>query len=65
MDATDQLTNLHRLRRERGLTRRDLAAAAGITERQLARYELDGKSPKLSTAYLLAEALDVNVEAIA
>lgn len=61
MEATDQLSNLHRLRIEAGLTRRQVADAAGITERQLVRYELDGKSPKLTTAYRLAEALGAEV----
>ena len=55
---------LHQLRLERNLTRRVVADHVGITERQLARYELDGHAPKLATAVRIAELYGVPVDAL-
>jgi transcriptional regulator with XRE-family HTH domain len=59
MEATNQM---HRLRLERNLTRRVVADHAGITERQLARYELDGHTPKLTTAVKMAELYGCTID---
>jgi putative transcriptional regulator len=58
-------SNLHRIRLEKGLTRREVAASAGITENSLLNYEKGKRSPRLTTAYRIAEALGVSVEEIA
>ena len=56
-------TNLHRLRKKRGLTQEKLAASAGITARRLRDIEdADADSNvMLATVSALAKALEVDV----
>jgi len=51
-------------RRARGLGRRDLAELASIHPETLAKLERGESRPLPATARLLAEALDVQVEAL-
>jgi transcriptional regulator with XRE-family HTH domain len=58
----DQVTfgqRLVELRQARGMTQRELAAAAGLTQAAYQRLETDVAGPRLSTALALAKALRV------
>ena len=50
-------TQLRREREARGLTRRQVSIAAGITERAIASLEGGGSNPRLVTAVALSHAL--------
>ena len=54
--------NLRRLRRERGMTQRDLARAAGLTRQVVAGYEQGRTVPHRDCVAALAFALGVSVE---
>ena len=56
--------NLRRLRRERGLTQRELAEAAGLNRSVVARYEQGHTAPHRDCVAALAYALSVDVEAL-
>jgi len=56
--------NLHKLRKEKGLTQQDLAKKAGVSQQLIGHYENGIRAPKLEKAILLAKALGVPVEAI-
>ena len=52
---------LKELRKLRGLTQKELAEAAGVSQRTIAGYESDGKYPRYRELYtILAGILDVN-----
>ena len=53
---------LIRLRRELGLSQRDLAAKAGIKQPQLARIETGKQSPRLDTIVSIASSVGYSVE---
>ncbi|MDB5670963.1 MAG: Transcriptional regulator [Alphaproteobacteria bacterium] len=53
--------NLLRLRGERGLSQRDLAAAARVRQPLISAIELQTANPTLSTLESIAQALDVAV----
>lgn len=56
--------NLNKIRKEKGLSFRELAAIAGLEHAQIARIE-DGKvNPTLSTICSLAEALGVSAASL-
>ena len=59
-------TNLHRLRREKGMTQEKLAAAADISARRLRDLENAalGSNILLYTIEALAKALDVKTEVL-
>ena len=56
--------NLRRLRRERGMTQRDLARAAGLTREVVAGYEQGRTVPHRDCVAALAYALGVSVESL-
>lgn len=56
---------LRRLRRERGLTMRGLARAAGLPDRALENYEHGRRQPTLPVARALAKALGVSLDELA
>ena len=49
-------------RRAKGLTRRELAEAAGVSIRQITRYETGEQSPTLRVAVRLAGALGAAID---
>jgi transcriptional regulator with XRE-family HTH domain len=51
---------LRALRDRNGLTRADLAARSGVSERQLARIEAGGTTPKIGTIASLAAAFNLD-----
>jgi transcriptional regulator with XRE-family HTH domain len=51
-----------RRRREAGISRRALARATGISNRQLLRYERDGVSPPYDKCLVIAGELGCTVE---
>jgi transcriptional regulator with XRE-family HTH domain len=56
---------LYELRRDRGLSRRELAERSGVALRTIARIERgDGGPPYRSTLLALARALGVSTEAL-
>jgi transcriptional regulator with XRE-family HTH domain len=54
---------LRRLRTEKELTQSDLAALAGLTQEEIARFEADGRKPSWVTVHKIAKALEVTCEA--
>src|SRR5690348_14681920 len=52
-------------RTERGMSQRDLAAAAGVDVRQIRRYEAGEQQPLLSVAVAIADALGISVGELA
>ncbi len=56
---------VRKVREERGETRETLAFRAGITNGALARIELGLASPRWATVALLAQALGLQVSALA
>lgn len=58
--------NIRRLRKERGLTQKQLGKLCGINEVQIRRYELGGENsnPKIETIEKIANALGVYIEDI-
>lgn len=61
-----RLPDVMRVRRaELRWTQRDLANAAGIGLRQVARYEAGEQEPTLARAAALAEALDLTLDQLA
>lgn len=56
--------NIKRIRIDKGLTQRDLAAKLQITQQSIAQYENGKRIPKIYTARKIADALQVNVNEI-
>ena len=54
-------SNLRTARRRAGMTQADLAEAAGVGAGTVARLELGGEDPRISTLRKLADALDVEL----
>ena len=54
--------NLYRVRLERGLTRREVAEAVGVTENAYGAYERAVREPELDRIFKLADVLDVDVD---
>lgn len=54
--------NIRRIRKERGLTQKQLGNLCGINEAQIRRYELGGanSNPKIETILKIAKALKVS-----
>src|SRR3954451_19675060 len=71
MDASDDQPQEHfgdvirRLRQETGLSQAGLAAAAGVHQRQINRYESGEQQPALNVAHRLAVALGVTLDELA
>lgn len=55
-------TRLRRLRHLRDWTQEELAAQAGISKRNISRYESGNVEPRKSTLLKLAQVLDVTCE---
>jgi len=56
---------IRRLRQEAGLSQAGLAAAAGVHQRQINRYESGEQQPALNVAHRLAVALGVTLDELA
>jgi transcriptional regulator with XRE-family HTH domain len=55
---------VRRLRRERDLSQRALAAVAGLAEKHVSEIERGNREPKLTTIFKLARGLGVSPEAL-
>jgi transcriptional regulator with XRE-family HTH domain len=55
---------VRRLRRERDLSQRALAAVAGLAEKHVSEIERGNREPKLTTIFKLAKGLGVPAEAL-
>jgi transcriptional regulator with XRE-family HTH domain len=53
--------NLHRLRKEAGISQEELGARAGIQMADISRYEGAHRDPRITTVARLAEALEVRI----
>jgi len=53
--------NLHRLRRQAGISQEELGARAGIQMADISRYEGAHRDPRITTVARLADALDVRI----
>lgn len=62
MDASHYAANLYNLRTAAGLSREDLAQAAGLTMQAIAYIEQGGRRPTLETAVAIAKALGLGVD---
>lgn len=56
--------NIRRIRKERGLTLKQLGDAVGVSEAYIRAYETGRRNPKLKSLEALADALHVNVEVL-
>ena len=56
--------NIRKIRIDKGLTQRDLAAKLQITQQSIAQYENGKRIPKLSTVRKIANALNVSLNEI-
>jgi transcriptional regulator with XRE-family HTH domain len=56
---------IRQYRTERGMSQKDLAAAAGVDVRQIRRYEAGEQQPLLSVAVAIADALGISVAELA
>jgi transcriptional regulator with XRE-family HTH domain len=69
MESSDDETHfgevIRRLRQEAGLSQAGLAAAAGVHQRQINRYESGEQQPALNVAHRLAVALGVTLDELA
>src|SRR5919204_7016176 len=69
MEASENETHfgdvIRRLRQEAGLSQAGLAAAAGVHQRQINRYESGEQQPALNVAHRLAVALGVTLDELA
>ncbi len=56
--------NIRRIRKERGLTLKQLGDMVGVSEAYIRAYESGRRNPKLKSLEALAQALSVNVEVL-
>lgn len=56
--------NIRRIRKERGLTLKQLGNMVGVSEAYIRAYESGRRNPKLKSLEALAQALAVNVEVL-
>ncbi len=54
--------NIRRIRKEKGMTQKQLGEACGIAEPTIRRYELGKLNPKFSTLETIAKGLEVSVD---
>lgn len=52
------------LRKEKGMTQRDLAEKMGVTDKAVSKWERNLSCPDISSIPLLAEVLETNVETL-
>lgn len=60
--AKNILNHLAKLRKESGLSQRDLAKLTGMKQPQIARYEKHKEYPRLDTFLRILDALNYNIE---
>ena len=53
--------NIKRVRKEKGLTQKQLAEILGVTQQMIGSYENSDREPKLNSLSKIAKALDVDV----
>lgn len=53
--------NIRRLRKEQGLTQKQLGQLCGINEANIRKYELGGANPKIETLHKIAKALEKSI----
>ena len=53
--------NIKKIRKEKGLTQKNLGELCGMNEVQIRQYELGKANPKIETAMRIANALNVDV----
>ena len=56
--------NIKRIRKEKGLTQKQLGELCGLADSAIRRYENGGANPKIETKKKIANALEVPVEDI-
>lgn len=56
--------NLKRLRKERGLTQKDLAVALGIAKSTISMYENNNREPDFETEELIADYFNVDINTL-
>jgi Predicted transcriptional regulators len=56
--------NIKKIRKEKGLTQRELADILETTQQNLAQYENDKRNPKIETIEKIADALNVSIRDI-
>lgn len=56
------MTELKRIREERGYTQQQVADGAGVSQTMIALYESGSRTPRLDTAIKLANFLNVRVD---
>lgn len=56
--------NIRRIRKEKGLTQKELGNLCNLADSAIRRYELGGANPKLETVEKIAQALDVPIREI-
>ncbi len=56
--------NIKRIRKEKGLTQKELSKSSGVHEVQIARYENDKTKPSIGVLRKLAYALDTYISAL-
>ncbi len=61
LQRSDFSLNLIRLRKEKGLTQRNLAEITGLSNRLIAFYETKAKNPPIEKLHLIADALGVTI----
>lgn len=55
---------IKKIRKEKGITQKKLAALTGFTQSYLSQIEATEKQPSLSTIEIIAKALDVPIPAL-
>lgn len=53
--------NLKRIRKNKGISRKDLADKSGLSESAIARYETNQREPRFSILCKISESLDMTV----
>ena len=56
--------NLKKLRMERGMSQKELAVCAGVSDSAISSYEQRGKLPQLDAAVAIADALGVSLDTL-
>ncbi len=56
--------NIKKIRKEKGLTQKELGALCGMSESQIRHYELNYKTPRIETIRKIAIALDVSLNVL-
>ena len=57
----EEMNGLKRIRKEKGLTQKELATRVGVTQNAISCYELGTRFPRGKVLYLLAQVLGCDV----